>query len=235
MSGVMSTENQPDNEEPISEEERREMLDVLENDAAQVEDVVMELRDRLNDMELKYESILEHVSSLTMSYNETTAAYNILEGVGARLPNYIVSSQDFRLHWEETKLQIQDQLTELESMRLFYENYHSSYDGLLLEIYRRRQSEEKVKGIMRKAMEQIEKVYEADMREREAFKGDVGDFLPVDLYPGVGSEAPRWEFVRSGGKGGGDGVGEMEETPDLERDVVEAAIKRDMERQRLER
>ena len=233
VSGVMNTENSSDDEAPISEEERREMLNVLENDAAQVEDVVMELRDRLSDMELKHESILEYVSYLTISYNETTAAYNVLEVIGARLPNYIIASQDFRLRWEETKLQIQDQLTELESMRLFYEDYHSSYDGLILEIYRRRQSEEKMKGIMRKAMEQIEKVYEADMREREAFKGDVGDFLPIDLYPGVGSGAPRWEFVQSGRKGLGDITGELEETPDLELAVVEAAMKRDMERQRL--
>jgi autophagy-related protein 17 len=233
VSGVMSAEDRPEDGEPISEEERREMLEVLENDAAQVEDVVMELRHRLNDMELMHDTILEHVSSLIQSYNETTAAYNILEGVGSRLPNYIVASQDFKLHWEETKLQIQDQLTELESMRLFYESYHSSYDGLIVEIYRRRQSEEKVKVIIRKAMEQIEKVYEADMREREAFKGDVGDFLPVDLYLGVGSGAPRWEFVRVGGKGG-DGTDEVE-TPDLERAVVEVAMRRDRERQRMER
>lgn len=133
-------------------------------------------------------------------------------------------------------MQIQDQLQELESMRLFYENYHASYDGLILEVYRRKQSEEKVKTIMKKAMEQVEKVVEADMREREAFRGDVGDFLPGDLWGGVAEAAPRWEFTRVR-EFQGDGTKSSIEilAPNLERGVVEAAGRRDRERQRLQR
>jgi autophagy-related protein 17 len=41
VSGVMNTENDPPSDEPISDEERREMFDVLEKDASQVDDVVM--------------------------------------------------------------------------------------------------------------------------------------------------------------------------------------------------
>ncbi|KAH7396000.1 autophagy-related protein 17 [Cadophora sp. MPI-SDFR-AT-0126] len=227
VSGVMNTENDPTADNPISPEERQEMLDVLEKDAAQVEDVVMELRDYLNDMEAKHEEVIEHISVLTRTHNETTAAYSILEAVGARLPGYIIASQDFRLHWEETKLNIQEQLSELESMRVFYENYFSSYDSLILEVYRRKQSDEKVKSIMRKAVEQIEKVYEADMKEREGFRVDVGDYLPVDLWPGVNAPARKWEFVPVEEKEWA--VGSM---PVLERTVVEAAGRRDRERQR---
>lgn len=225
VSGVMNAESQNLNDEPLSEEERTEMLKVLENDAAQVEDVVAELREHLSEMETKHENILEYVSALAAEYSSTTSAFAILENISARLPGYIIASSDFRLRWEETKMQIQEQLQELESMRLFYENYHASYDGLLLEVYRRKQSEEKVKTIMRKAMEQIEKISEVDMREREAFRSDVGDFLPGDLWNGVGSNAPKWEFVLKEGKGGN-------ETPDLERAVVEAAGRRDRDRQR---
>lgn len=228
VSGVMNTENDPTAEEPLSEEDRREMLDVLEKDAAQVEDVVMELRDYLIDMEAKHEEILEHVSALTTAHNETTTAYNILEAVGARLSGYIIAGQEFRLRWEDTKLNIQEQLNELESMRIFYENYFSSYDGLILEVYRRKQSEENVKTIIRKAMEQIEKVYEADMKEREGFRVDVGDYLPVDLWPGVNHPARRWDFVPVDEKEGGS-------VPMLDRAVVEAAGRRDRERQRIER
>jgi autophagy-related protein 17 len=113
-------------------------------------------------------------------------------------------------------------------MRLFYENYHSSYDGLILEVYRRKQCEEKIKNIVKKAMEQIEKVYEADSKEREGFRLDVGDYLPVDLWPNVNAPAPRWEFV----------LAEQETSdsvPEVERAAVEAAGKRDRERQRTER
>lgn len=230
VSGVMNTENDPPSDEPISDEERREMLDVLEKDASQVDDVVMELKEYLEEMELKHDAILEYVSSLTNTYNETTAAYQILEGIGARLSGYIIASQDFQVRWEETKMNIREQLNDLESMRLFYENYHSSYDGLILEVYRRKQCEEKIKNIMKKAMEQIDKIYEADMKEREGFRLDVGDYLPVDLWPNVNSPAPRWEFVIADGQEGQDGS-----VPEIERSVVEAAGRRDRDRQRTER
>ncbi|KAK0118463.1 autophagy protein 17 [Cadophora gregata] len=227
VSGVMNTENDPTADNPISAKERQEMLEVLEKDAGQVEDVVMELRDYLNDMEAKHDEIIEHISVLTRTLNETTATYSILEAAGARLPGYIIASQNFRLHWEETKLNIQEQLSELESMRVFYENYFSSYDSLILEVFRRKQTDEKVQSIMRKAAEQIEKVYDADMKEREGFRFDVGDYLPVDLWPGVNAPARRWDFVPIEEKEWA--VGSM---PVLDRIVVEAAGRRDRERQR---
>lgn len=228
VSGVMNTENDPPSDEAITDEERREMLDVLEKDASQVEDVVIELKEYLEDMEMKHDAILEYVSALTTTYNETTAAYQILEGIGARLSGYIIASQDFRIRWQETKINIGEQLNELESMRLFYENYHSSYDGLILEVHRRKQCEEKVKNIMKKAMEQIEKVYETDSKEREGFRLDVGDYLPVDLWPNVNAPAPRWEFVLADQE-------TSDSVPEVEKSLVEAAGRRDRERQRTER
>ncbi|KAL2074098.1 hypothetical protein VTL71DRAFT_7876 [Oculimacula yallundae] len=232
VSGVMNSENDPSASPTVSHEERQEMLDVLEKDAAQVDDVVMELRDYLNDMESKHEEILEHISHLTLMHSETTTAYSLLETVGARLPGYIIASQDFRIHWEETKINISEQLSELESMRIFYSNYFSSYDSLILEVYRRKQSDDKVKSIMRKAVEQIEKVYEADVREREGFRVDVGDYLPVDLWGGVNRPPRRWEFVQKGREDEGNWEGLEGSMPVLERGVVEAAGRRDRERQR---
>ncbi|KAH8672004.1 autophagy-related protein 17 [Tricladium varicosporioides] len=230
VSGVMNAENDPVHEEAVSEEERKEMLEVLETDAAQVEDVVGELRDFLTEMEAKHDIILDYVSSLTTKYTKTRNAYDILEGIGARLSGYMIASQDFRIRWEETKLQIHEQLSDLESMRLFYENYHASYDGLIAEVYRRKQCDEKVKSIIKKAMEQVDKVYEADMKEREGFRLDVGDFLPVDLFPGVNTPAPKWNFMLADGQD--DMVGHV---PELDRAVVEAAGRRERERRRNDR
>ena len=223
VSGVMNAESQNLNEEPLSEEERTEMLQVLENDATQVDDVVAELREHLNEMETKHEAILEHVAALTAEYRSTTAAFTILENISTHLPGYILSSSDFKLHWEETKQQIREQLEDLEGMRVFYENYHASYDSMILEVHRRKKSEDKVKAIIRKAMEQIEEESQLDMRERVAFKGDVGDYIPQDLWTGVGANVPKWEFVQTDGEGN--------ETPRLERTVVEAAKGREKQRQ----
>ena len=222
ISGVMNAESQNLNEEPISEAERTEMLHVLENDAAQVDEVVTELKEHLSEMETKHGSILDHISALTAEYGSTTSAFTILENISANLPRYIMASSDFKLHWEEVKQQIREQLEDLEGMRVFYENYHASYDAMILEVHRRRKSEDRVKAILRKAMEQIEEESAQDMRERLTFKGDVGDYIPQDLWTGVGADAPKWMFMQTEGNGS--------DTPKLERTVIEAAKGRDKQR-----
>lgn len=231
VSGVMDSSQNHDGEGQISEDDRREMLSVLENDAAQVEDVVGELREHLSEMETKHDAILAYVSNLAAAFDSTTTAFNALQSLSAQLPAYLMAASDFRLRWEDTKSQIREQLQEMDAMRIFYENYHASYDNLIMEVYRRRLSEDRVKTIMKKAMEQIEKVVEADMKEREAFRGDVGDFLPGDLWGGVVEAAPKWEFVALRNEEGQDGA----EAPQLERAIVEGAVRRDRERQRLQR
>ena len=223
ISGVMNAESQNLDEEPLSNEERTEMLHVLENDAAQVEDVVAELKEHLSEMETKHEAILEHVYDLTTDFTSTTTAFSILENISANLPGYIMASADFRIQWEETKQHIREQLEDLEGMRVFYENYHASYDAMILEVHRRKKSEDKVKTIMRKAMEQIEEESALDTRERVAFKGDVGDYIPQDLWTGVGSHAPKWEFVQTEEEGS--------DIPKLDRTVIEAAKGREKQRQ----
>ncbi|CAG8974672.1 hypothetical protein HYALB_00006406 [Hymenoscyphus albidus] len=230
VSGVMTTENGSTDDEPLSEEDRKAMLDILEKDASQVDDVVLELMEFLDEMEGKHEAVQEHLTSLTTTYRDTTNAYQILEGVGSRLPGYIIASQDFKARWEEAKLQIQEQLSELESMRLFYENYYSAYDSMILEVHRRKQCEEKVRSIMKKAMEQIDKVYDVDMKEREGFRMDSGEYLPVDLFPGINTPAPRWDFVLAE-----DLDPALASQPGLERGVVEAALRREKDRRRLDR
>jgi autophagy-related protein 17 len=230
VSGVMKSAEESSPElEPISEEERQEMLDVLVKDAEQVEDVVIEMSEFLSEMEQKHEAILEYVSDLNNIYKATLSTFGKLEDISRTLPTYIIASQDFTLRWTEIKYTIDTQLHELENMRLFYESYHSSYDNLLLEVSRRRQTEDKVKNIMRKAMEQVEKVIEGDRVEREAFRMDFGEFLPNDLWSGVDAEPGSWEFVRKGLKEGREGW--EESVPELRRSVVEAAERRDRERQ----
>jgi autophagy-related protein 17 len=188
--------------------------------------VVMDLREILNEMEAIHEAILERVTALATNYNEAMTAYKILEEVGGRLSNYFMSSQEFRFHWEETKQNIMEQLTELESMRVFYENYSASYDDLILEVSRRKTSQDKIKQIARRAMEQIEKVYEADVREREEFRIDSGEYLPADLWPGVHVTPPKWEFGLVDEKDG--------TVPELGESVIEAAGKRNRVRDRTE-
>ncbi|KAH8812384.1 autophagy protein Apg17-domain-containing protein [Xylogone sp. PMI_703] len=231
VSGVMQSPGeegmQPEEHETITEDERREMLQVLETDAGEVEDVVLELRTLLAEMETLHDAILSHLSSQHTSYTSTLTAFTLLESISTRLTSYIISAQDFRVRWEETRLSILDKLEELESMRVFYEKYAEAYDGLIIEVARRHAAEVKVKTVIDRALEQVQRIVESDAVEREGFRVDVGEYLPLDLWDGLSSGMKRWGIAAVEEPDGG-GVGKS--TPELEKAVVEKALKRDRER-----
>src|SRR5277367_4628783 len=81
VSGVIEEPGNDSGLEPLSDEDRRDMLTVLSNDAAEVEDVVLELHQRLQSMEEQNDQIQEHVSTLAASYNSTITAFAILESI----------------------------------------------------------------------------------------------------------------------------------------------------------
>ena len=67
------------------------------------------------------------------------------------------------------------------------------------------------------AMRRIEKLYEDDLEEREAFRKEQGNFLPVDIWPGVMNPPLRYRVLAED---------EVERVPDISKSVIHRAIKR---------
>ncbi|KAI1144302.1 autophagy-related protein 17 [Hypoxylon sp. FL0543] len=207
--------------EPISPEDRAQMLEVVVQDASEVEDVVRELNQRLLSMEEDFANIDHQTSQVKNTYISTLDAFRLLEDIGSRLQSYIAAESEFRDRWNQEHQAIQDKIGEMDDLRIFYENYSNSYDGLILEVERRRSLEEKVLGIWKKAKESVDKIIESDRKERELFRQEVAEYLPGDLWPGMDDAMTRWEVVpvqdsRSARR-------EVETTSKLEKSVVGAA------------
>ncbi|KFY70654.1 hypothetical protein V499_09015, partial [Pseudogymnoascus sp. VKM F-103] len=173
--------------------ERAAMLRVLAADATELPAMVQDLDLRLQEMETLLLHISHHVAAARSAYSATTSAFTLLERLAAALPAYIATSTSFATAWQDAKAALNDQANELANMRTFYEGYLASYDGLVLEVARRHGAERKMKSVLSKAVEQVERLREADTAERKAFWREVGAFLPSDLWEGLVGDAPRWE------------------------------------------
>lgn len=222
ISGVIAEqESHMPEDDPISPEDRAQMLEVVMQDASEVDDVVRELNIRLQSMESDFTTIDGQRNRVKAVYRSTIDAFRVLEDIGARLSSYILAEVEFRDRWNEEQLAIQDKLREMDELRIFYESYSNSYDGLVLEVERRRALQEKVVSIWKKAKESVDKLYENDRRERELFRHEVAEYLPHDLWPGMDDDMVRWEImpVRDGRSIRQD---EMANPPNLEGSVVEA-------------
>ncbi|KAI1500725.1 kinase activator [Biscogniauxia marginata] len=224
ISGVISEQesHMPDFE-PMSPEDRAQMLEVVVQDSSEVEDVVQELNERLQLMEAEFGNLDEQTNRVKLAYLGTLDAFRILEDIGSRLQSYMAAETEFRERWVEEHQTIQDKMGEMEDLRVFYESYASSYDGLILEVERRKALEEKVLSIWRKAKESVDKIVETDRKERELFRHEVAEYLPTDLWPGMDDAIPGWEVIPVR-----DDMSkhDISKTPTLERSVIQAAAMR---------
>lgn len=197
ISGVIAEqESNMSDLEPKTEEDRAEMLRVVIQDAGEVDEVVGEIQERLSTMEHDYKILHEQNVRMESAYTSVLEAYTILGGVGDRLNVYIGAGDDFQSRWDLEKEAIFAKVDEMKSMRGFYEGYASAYSSLLLEVERRRGVEDKIKAIWRTAQDSVDKLIDADLSSREAFRQDVGEYLPTDLWPGMHMAPRRWQISR---------------------------------------
>ncbi|MCJ1308366.1 autophagy protein 17 [Agyrium rufum] len=208
---------EPDAED-IGSEALEEMISIVEKDAGEVEDVVFGTRDHLYEMESQFDSITSHTNHLLHHYAEVSHAFHALEKVESQLPQYVGQGHTLAARWAEEKIKIEDLMDELEELRLFYDGFLCAYDSLIVEVGRRKAMEGHIEKILRDANRKVERLLEEEMAEREAFKVDQGDFLPVDIWPGLMTAPTRYRVQPL--------EEEIEVVPDISKSVIRAAIHR---------
>lgn len=238
--------------DPLTDQEYQEMVTVQAKDALEAEDVVMEIQDRISEMESIYEQIgaqrdaLLSISTATLEVNRHLSTL-----ASSRLPRYISQAHNFTRVWNEENERFTSGLTELSDLHSLYEGFLNAYDSLILEVARRRHVRHRVEKTLRDTKHKLDQLYEEEVTAREAFRVEQGDFLPSDIWPGIGRAPMQVQFLRlSGGQlegarteeqeqekpvGAGppdSKLGEAEENaegeiiPNLPKDVVELALGR---------
>lgn len=223
--------------EPITEEERQEMLSVLAKDAMEVDEVVAEIRERGSEMSFLLSQVDNHITYLR---NEDSALGSILKMIAqvkAEVKSHIETSRAFEGHWlEDTRPTLLSGIEEWESQRDFYERFDLAYAELLVEISSRRRRHDKAKRKAEEAQKELDRLHTEDERAREQFALTQGDFLPLDIWPGL-RDPPRQYEVRAVPHVSGEEQADTEEgdaqaefetrsIPQLGRNVVERALTR---------
>ncbi|MCJ1448466.1 MAG: autophagy protein 17 [Stictis urceolatum] len=211
--------------DPITDGERREMLVVLQKDAEEVVDVVTDIKERVSDIEALFEQVVEHGDCLGKALAKGSAALILLEGVGNKLSNYIAQSQVFLYRWEEDKAKVEQQLAELEGLREFYAAFLLAYDELIVEVGRRKDTDNRVHRVWQQALTEVEDILKEERLERDYFRQAQGEFLPVDIWPGLSAQPPQYSIEAVGG--------EKNRTPGVSSSIIKKAIRRaEMQRQK---
>ncbi|KAK0712056.1 autophagy-related protein 17, partial [Lasiosphaeris hirsuta] len=200
ISGVIAEQDDSDSHmaaalDSMDPRERAEVVQVVVQDASEVDEVVAEIQGVLQRMEGDFGALKEQADRIRAAYVATVAAFHVLEEIGQRLQSYVDAEVEFGQRWENEKDLIFVKLQEMDDLQLFYEGYASAYDSLLLEVERRRSVQEKIASTWRKAKETVDKLVEGDRKERDHFRQEIGEFLPTDLWIGMNGPMKKWEVI----------------------------------------
>ncbi|KGO77533.1 Autophagy-related protein 17 [Penicillium italicum] len=239
--------------DPMTDAEYQEMVAVLIKDAAEADDVVMEIQDRVNEMESVFEQVQAQRDALLSISKATIEVHSHLSSLASsRLPRYIAQAHNFTRVWHEENDRINSGLAELSDLHSLYDGFLNAYDSLMLEVARRRNVRQRVEKVLRDTRHKLDQLRDEDAAARDTFRVEQGDFLPSDIWPGVGLAPMQVQFLRlSGGHldndpvaqiapeepsvheytgaakaGVSDGSAEGEQIPDLPRDLIEEAYAR---------
>ena len=204
--------------EALSDDQLADMMKVLEEDAGQVEEVVMEMKNHIADMEGMHLRIEAHMDRLSKEHGSVTVAFKLLEAVGQSLPKHITRNQAFHIRWDGERARIVERLEELDNAKGFYDGFLKAYDNLIIEIGRRKSIEDKIATVIKDATSKLEKLYQVDMDERDAFKKDQGEFLPIDIWPGLLNAPTRFNI--------GPVNSLVDQVPDISKSIIHRAIRR---------
>lgn len=239
--------------DPLTDLEYQEMVTILVKDTLEAEDVVVEIQDRISEMENIHEKVGEQRDALLSISNATLEVNRHLSSLASsRLPRYISQAHNFARVWGEENDRFASGLAELSDLHSLYEGFLNAYDSLILEVARRRHVRQRTEKILRETKHKLNQLHEEEVTARGTFRVEHGDFLPSDIWPGIGRAPMQVQFQRlSGGQlegaltdgqeqentvdvgslpmsksGGIDENAEGEIIPNLPKDVIELALRR---------
>ncbi|KAF2124277.1 hypothetical protein P153DRAFT_302840 [Dothidotthia symphoricarpi CBS 119687] len=229
--------------DPMSEEERQEMLAVLRKDAHEVEEVVHEIRERGSEMTFILNHIEDHIHHLRNEASALTSVLQMIHKITQEVKHHILTARQFHAAWlDDTRPTLLNGIEEWENQREFYERFDLAYAELLVEVSSRRRRHDKAKRKAEDAQKELDRLHAEDERAREGFALAQGDFLPLDIWPGLREPPRRYEVKAVAGERGVDQEKEKEKDdnagaegeeqglarsiPLLGRNVVERALTR---------
>ncbi|KAK3987526.1 autophagy-related protein 17 [Cladorrhinum sp. PSN332] len=182
--------------EPLMDpHERAEIVQVVVQDASEVDEVVTEIHAVLQQMETAFNTLKEQADTLRGQYVASVNGFQVLEEIGVKLPSYIEAEDEFVDRWETERETVLETMERMNEARETYEGYAGAYATLLLELERRKSVEKEIRMTLRQAKQKVDKILEVDKTEREHFTQEIGEYLPADLWVGMNDALPKWEFV----------------------------------------
>ncbi|KAI1321428.1 Structural maintenance of chromosomes protein 3 [Mortierella claussenii] len=160
----------------------QEEIDVLDSDTAEVLVIIEELEESLALVRATGEEIGVREHLYATAYQEAAVFFKRIEAMEPELIQLLEalrSAQGLEEDFDATEKLI----AEINSLAIWYEEFHNSYGALTEEIVRRHQAHAIQQRFVREFVDQMGVNYADELHRRAVFSERHGKFLPVDLCP----------------------------------------------------
>ncbi|KAG0069839.1 autophagy protein 17 [Linnemannia elongata] len=174
-----------------------EELELLRNDTDEVPIVMEELEESLALVQATTEEVGVREHLYTTAYEEAVVFFKKIEALE---PDLVELVDTFRLAegLEDDFNATEKLIGEINSLAIWYEEFHNSYGALMVEIVRRHQAHQNQERIVADFMQKMQASYNDEMNQRAVFSERHGKFLPVDLCPTFADTPPQYEVLAHG-------------------------------------
>ncbi|KAF9097342.1 Structural maintenance of chromosomes protein 3 [Mortierella sp. GBA35] len=176
-----------------------EELELLRNDTDEVPVVIEELEESLALVQATSEEVGVREHLYATAYEEAVLFFRKIEALE---PDLLELVEIFRLAegLEEDFHTTEKLIGEINSLAIWYEEFHNSYGALTVEIVRRHQVHQTQERLVEEFMQKMQASYADEMNQRAVFSERHGKFLPVDLCPTFADNPLQYEIIIQGFK-----------------------------------
>ncbi|KAK9382353.1 autophagy-related protein 17 [Kockiozyma suomiensis] len=196
--------------------EREDLISVLRDDAAQVDDVVEELQERHAAISALAENLALFLTDATDKYVSIAQQSTVLFAYNESLDKHLLAAREFADgvgdYFDRRNLL----LSELEELVSYFEGFMHSYDALVLEVVRRKNTQARMESVVVGTLDKLKSIYEEEMKSRKSFWNRNGRYIPIDLWSGVSDPPIGFEIIAH----------EVSPLPDLGKQLIEQAKRR---------
>ncbi|SCU98577.1 LADA_0H14004g1_1 [Lachancea dasiensis] len=179
----------------LAPEDIKTLYEIVERDDKELPAIGNALKEAADDVA----HFVEHANNL-LDGKEAEKA--LVQSMVLKLLNELRKHEEYILVFEgianlirKFVLSCRDSIQQTKELLDFYSNFEKSYYSLLSEVNRRRETAEKMSHLLESCREQLEQLSSTDIRERQKFLRENGDFLPETIWPDeIGNISPLYSF-----------------------------------------
>lgn len=181
----------------ITPSEYAHILTLIEADSSQLSSVLDEMATFRFEMEDHFSTITLHSTLTLRAHRATLSVFRALDHMVTTgvLRAHMDAELAFTHRWEILRESLTDGMEELVGLGAVYNGFVAAYDAMCLELERRRGVESEIGYVMQEAEKRVESLRQDDMKQRESFKTEHGEYLPADIWPDLVQTERQWRWV----------------------------------------